>query len=76
MLPQTATRFAESSLALYAHEGTFATGIDDEELIEPIAKAFENLGCVVVREPLRLRLRVTVVQGLGEKLTLTPNPNS
>jgi hypothetical protein len=60
MLAHTATRFAESSLALYAHEGTFATGVDSEDEIEPIAQAFEQLGCRVEREPLRLRLKVTV----------------
>ena len=59
MLLQTATRFAETSLALYAKEGTFATGVDDDVEMEAVARAFERLGCTVVREPLRFRVKVT-----------------
>lgn len=60
MLPKTALRFAETSLALYANEGTFATGIEDDDEMEAVAEAFERLGCTVVREPLRFRVQVTV----------------
>lgn len=63
MLSRTAERFAETSLAIYAHEGTFATGVDSEDEIEPVAQAFERLGCVVQREPLRLRIKVTPRRG-------------
>ncbi len=59
MLPQTAHRFAESSLAIYGREGRFSVSITSEEEVEPIAQAFEELGCTVIREPFRLRLVVT-----------------
>lgn len=65
VLPKTAIRFAETSLALYAQEGTFATGVDDEQELETVAEAFERLGCTVVREPLRYRVQVTVPRHEG-----------
>ena len=59
MLPKTATRFAETSLALYAAEGTFSTRVENETEMEEVARAFELLGCVVIRQPFRASLKVT-----------------
>ena len=59
MSPRTASRFAETSLALYGSRGPFATGVDAEEDLETVAEAFERLGCDVEREPLRFRVKVT-----------------
>ena len=63
MLPNTAVRFAEASLALYAAEGTFSTGVEGDDEMEPVAQAFERLGCTVIREPLRFRVKVTAPAG-------------
>lgn len=59
MLNRSADRFAETALSLFSKEGTFAIGVESEEEIEPIAEAFERLGCWVAREPLRYRVKVT-----------------
>ena len=59
MNPRLVFRFAQTSLALYAHEGAFAIDVHAEDELEETVAAFEALGCAVEREPLRLRLRVT-----------------
>lgn len=60
MTAHTAERFAQSSLALYGDEVDFSMGVDDEDDVEEVARAFERLGCAVQREPLRLRVVVRV----------------
>ncbi|GEM_PF-3588886 len=70
MLVKTADRFAQTSLALYGREGTFATSVDSEEDMELIAQAFERLGCLVLCEPLRRQVRVTAsmrAEGVGSR---------
>lgn len=58
MAIELARKFAEVSLSLYAEERTFEIGITNPEELEPIALAFEQMGCAVDRDILRARLTV------------------
>jgi hypothetical protein len=58
MAIELARKFAEVSLSLYAEERTFEIGISNPEELEPIAQAFEQMGCTVERDVRRGRLTV------------------
>ena len=50
MVSDSAKRFAQISINLFAHEGTFRIEVPDGEDIERIAQEFERVGCGVERE--------------------------
>jgi hypothetical protein len=58
VLARTATRFAQTSLAIYASEGPFSIGVQSEDEMDLVTAAFEALGCTVERESFRLTLHV------------------
>lgn len=58
MAIEMARKFAEVSLSLYAAERTFEIGITHPDELEPIALAFEQMGCTVERDVRRGRLTV------------------
>ena len=63
MMTEEAQKLAKISLRIYGHEGTFEFGVLEHKDLEPLARAFEELGCTVARNPQRGRLAVTYVQG-------------
>ena len=54
-----ARRYAQASVKLYAHLGTFEISVPDGENVEMYARAFEAIGCTVERNRLRGILQVT-----------------
>jgi hypothetical protein len=50
MVSDSAKRFAQISINLFAHEGTFRIEVPNGEDIERIAQEFERVGCAVERE--------------------------
>lgn len=50
MVSDSATRFAQVSINLFAHEGTFRIEVPSGEDFDRIAYEFERVGCKVERE--------------------------
>jgi len=51
MVSDSAKRFAQVSVNLFAHEGTFRIEVPNGEDLDRIAHEFERAGCAVDREP-------------------------
>lgn len=69
MATDMALRFAKTSLSLYRHERMFSIGVGGEDDLDPIAEAFESIGCAVVKKD-TIRLILTVSCGESEEAPL------
>lgn len=54
------TKFAQVSLDLYGHQGSFDIGFNSQEDMDAAAQAFQEIGCKVCQtDPYRFTLTVT-----------------
>lgn len=65
MATDAALRFANVSLSLYRHEGTFTISVGSPDELDAISEAFEAIGCEVVEKDSH-RLILTIATSEAE----------